>query len=221
MSSLTSRTLVRANKPLEAIGQLGGHVKSGVETPVGDRTGARMALISAIPLAPDSDQMVLTFLDRSSPVDSFDMKPCSGDNAVIIAPREEVKLSIIKGVCPGDWRGLKLIYGEEIEEPVDLDVDPTGLDLDASDAWVDMVDDLGVDCSKQGGYPLWQNAPMDVEEAYGNNLVFHHRLTGDLIDFGLGDGGVVYVFVDTLGKGGCVCWQESGGGAEQIYHHYQ
>ncbi len=216
-----SRTLVRANKPLEAIGQLGGHVKSGVETPTGERTGNAMALISALPLAPDSDKMVLTFLDRSTPVDTFDYKPCSGDNAVLIVPKDEVKLSIIKGVCPGDWRGLKLVFGEEIEEPVDLDVDPTGLDLEASDAWVDMVDELGCDCSKMGGYPLWSNAPMDVEGAFGEPLEFHHRIAGDLIDFGLGDGGVVYVFVNGSGDAGCVCWQETGGGAETTYHHYQ
>ena len=29
----------------------------------------------------------------------------TGDNAVLIVPREDAKLSIVKGVCPGDWRG--------------------------------------------------------------------------------------------------------------------
>lgn len=217
----SSRTLVRANKPLEAVAQLGGHVKAGAETPRGERTGNPMALVSAVPLSEDSDKMVLTFLDRSDPVETFDRKPCSGDNAVLIVPRDELKLSIIKGVCPGDWRGMKLIYGDDIEEPVDLDIDPSGLDLEASDAWVDMVDDLGCDCTKVGGYPLWQNAPIDVDDAAGEQMEFHHRITGDIIDFGLGDGGVIYVFVNGSGTAGCVCWQEAGGGAEQTYHHYQ
>lgn len=219
--SQTSKTLVRAPKPLLAIGQFGGHVKSGLTTPRGERTDNPMALVSALPLSPDSDKIVLTFLDRSSPVDSFDNKPCSGDNAVIIMPRSEIMLSIIKGVCPGDWRGLKLNYGEDIEEPEDLDIDPAGLELEASDKWVDMVDELGCDCSKYGGYPLWGNGVVDVAGARQKYMRFHHRIAGDVLDLGLGDGGVVYVFVDEDGEGGAVCWQQSAGGSEQIYHHYR
>ena len=218
--SLISRPIVLAPKPLEAVGQLGGHVKSGIAIPVGKRTGARMALISALPLAPDSDQMVLTFLDRSDPVETFDYQADSGDNAVVIVPREQAKISIVKGVCPGDWRGQKVILGESIEEPVDLDVDPTGMDLQASDAWVDLVDELGCDCSKLGGYPLWANAPVDVDAIMGRPMRFHHRLTSDIIDFELADGGVVYVFVAEDASCGCVLWQKSGGGKEKTYSHY-
>lgn len=216
-----SRTLRRAAKPLEAIGQLAGHVKSGVEVPRGARTDTPMALVSALPLTPDGDRLVLTFLDRSDPVETFDHRPGSGDNAVLIVPREAVGLSIIKGVSAGDWRGVKVDWGETIEEPVDLDVDPTGLDLAASDAWVDLVDDLGCDCSKVGGYPLWANAPVDVEAAMGKPMRFHHRLSNDIVEWNLGEGGgVIYVFVDEAGEDGCVLWQETGGGAEQTYHHY-
>ncbi|MDA3961034.1 MAG: hypothetical protein PF961_09605 [Planctomycetota bacterium] len=219
---MISRTLVRAKKPLEAIGQLAGHVKSGIEIPKGARTTKPMALVSALPFAPDSDKLVLVFLDRSDPVETFDYKPGSGDNAVVIAPRSEVSLSIIKGVSLGDWRGMKVDWGDEIEEPVDLDVDPTGLDLDRSDAWVDMVDELGCDCTKVGGYPLWSNAPVDVDAAMGKPMRFHHRLTNDIVEWNLGEGGaVIYVFVDEAGEEGCVLWQETGGGSEQTYHHYQ
>ena len=219
---MQSRTLVRAKKPLEAIGQLGGHVKSGVEIPRGARTDKPMALVSALPLDEGSDQLVLVFLDRADPVETFDNKPGSGDNAVLIVPRDEISLSIIKGVSLGDWRGMKVDWGQTIDEPVDLDVDPTGLDLEASDAWVDLVDELGCDCTKVGGYPLWANAPIDIEAAMGRPMRFHHRLTNDLVEWNLGEGGaVIYVFVDEDGSGGCVCWQETGGGAEQTYHHYQ
>ncbi|MHC5067564.1 MAG: hypothetical protein ACYTF0_03125 [Planctomycetota bacterium] len=219
---MISRSLTRAAKPLEAIGQLGGHLKSGVAVPIGARTGQPMALISALPLAPGSDKMVLAFMDRSDPVETFDEKPGSGDNAVLIVPRDAIKLSIVKGVSPGDWRGVKVDYGPEIEEPTDLDVDPTGLDLEASDAWVDLVDDLGCDCSKQGGYPLWANIPIEVDEAMGKPMRFHHRLTNDVVEWDLGEGaGVIYVFVSEDGNDGCLCWQETGGGAEQTYHHYQ
>lgn len=218
---MQSHPLVKAAKPLESVGQLGGHVKAGVEIPVGKRTGAAMALVSALPLAPGSDRMVLTFLDRSDPVETFDRQANSGDNAVLIVPKEEAKISIVKGVCPGDWRGVKVEFGEPIAEPVDLDVDPTGMDLAASDAWVDLVDELGCDCSKLGGYPLWSNAPVDVDEIMGKPMRFHHRLTSDIIDFELGDGGVVYVFVSEDEQDGCVLWQQSGGGAEQSYWHYQ
>lgn len=218
---MQSHPIIRAAKPLEAIGQLGGHVKSGIDVPIGKRTGSPMALLSALPLAPGSDQMVLTFLDRSDPVETFDYQAGSGDNKVIIVPREEVNVSFVKGVCPGDWRGVKVEFGEPIEEPVDLDVDPTGMDLEASDAWVDLVDELGCDCSKLGGYPLWSNAPVDVDKIMGKPMRFHHRLTSDVIDYELADGGVVYVFVSEDGTDGCVLWQKSGGGAEQHYWHYQ
>lgn len=217
---LISRPIVRAPKPLAAIGQVGGHVKRGVEIPVGRRTGLPMALASALPLSEDSDQMVLAFLDRSDPVETFDNKPGSGDNAVLIVPKDSVKLSIIKGVSHGDVRGVKVQYGEPIEEPVDLDIDPTGLDLEASDAWVDMVDDLGCDCSKVGGYPLWQNVPLDMDHEVGRPQRFHHRITADLTDFELGDGYVIYVFVDEDGDSGSICWQVAGGGSETTYSHY-
>ncbi len=206
---LISRPLVRAPNPTLAIGQLGGHVKRGVEHPRGKRTGKSMALISALPLAPGSDRMVLTFLDRAEPAESFDYLPHKGDNAVIIVPKSEVHLSIVNGVCPGDWKGAKVGYGDEIAEPVDLDVDPTGLGVKESDAWVDLVDELGCDCSKVGGYPLWANEPIDIEKLTKLDLVFHHRLTADLVDFKLGDGGVVYVFTTPDGTQGCVCWQQA------------
>lgn len=217
-----SHPIIRAKKPLEAVGQLGGHVKRGIDTPRGQRTGAAMALVSALPLAPGSDKLVLAFMDRSDPVETFDYKPGSGDNAVLVVPAASVHLSVIKGVCPGDWRGVKVELGLTIEEPVDLDVDPTGLDLEASDAWVDLVDELGVDCSKMGGYPLWANAPIDVDAAVGRPQRFHHRLCGDVVDYELANGGgVIYVFVDEDGESGCLCWQQAGGGGEKTYGHYE
>jgi hypothetical protein len=207
---MISRPLIRATNPLLAIGQLGGHVKRGIKHPRGQRTGKTMALVSALPLAEDSDLMVLSFMDRSDPLESFDNLPHKGDNAVIIAPKSEVFLSVINGVCPGDWKGLKVGFGDEINEPVDLDVDATGLDLDASDAWVDLVDELGCDCSKVGGYPLWANGPMDIDRMVGRAQRFHHRITSDLIDLKLGDGGVVFVFVDEEGGDqGSLCWQQA------------
>lgn len=205
----TSYPLLRAPNPQLAIGQLGGHVKMGVKHPKGRRTGKTMALVSALPLAPGSDRMVLSFMDRSDPGETFDNEPHQGDNAVIIAPKSSVHLSIINGVNPGDWKGVKVVLGDAIEEPVDLDIDPTGLDLKASDAWVDLVDELAVDRSKLGGFPLWANAPVEVDRLVGRPQVFHHRLTGDLVDFKLGDGGVVYVFVDAEGDAGSICWQQA------------
>ena len=207
---MISRPLIRATNPSLAIGQLGGHVKRGVKHPRGQRTGKTMALVSALPLAEDSELMVLTFLDRSDPLESFDNLTHKGDNALIITPKSEVFLSVIHGVCPGDWKGFKVAYGEEINEPVDLDVDATGLDMAASDAWVDMVDELGCDCTKIGGYPLWANGPMDIDRMVGRPQRFHHRITSDLTDFKLGDGGVVFVFVDEDGGDkGSVCWQQA------------
>ena len=206
---MISHPLLRAPNPQLIIGQLGGHVKRGITHPRGQRTGKTMALVSALPLAPGSDKMVLAFMDRSEPSESFDYLPHKGDNLVVVASRDEVHLSVINGVCPGDWKGMKVALGNAIEEPVDLDVDPTGLDLAASDRWVDMVDELGCDCSKLGGFPLWANAPVDVEHLVGRKQRFHHRLTADLIDFKLGDGGVVYVFVDEDGTGGSLCWQQA------------
>jgi hypothetical protein len=204
-----SRPIIRAPTPAEAVGQLGGHVKMGYKTPRGARTGKTMALVSALPLAPGSDLVVLAFIDRSDPAATFDAQPHKGDNLVTVVPRAQIGLSVINGVCPGDWKGVKVMFGDEVEEPLDLDVDPTGLDLAASDAWVDLVDELGVDGSKYGGYPLWANAPIDVEDLVGRKLRFHHRLAGDLVDFKLGDGGVIYVFVDEAGDGGALCWQQS------------
>ncbi len=210
----TSRPLLRAPNPTIAVGQLGGHVKRGVAHPKGKRTGKTMALVSALPLAlpgdAASDQMVLVFMDRSDPGETWDYLPHKGDNAVIIAPKSEVHLSVIHGVCPGDWKGHKVAHGPEIQEPTDLDVDPTGMDVAASDRWVDLVDELGCDCSKQGGYPLWANEPIDVEGlTKQKDLVFHHRLTSDLVDFKLGDGGVIYVFITADRTAGYVCWQQA------------
>lgn len=207
--SLVSRTLTRAPNPLLAIGQLGGHVKRGIEHPRGKRTGKSMALVSALPLADGDERMVLTFLDRSDPAESFDYLPHKGDNAVLIVPKSEVHLSIVNGVCPGDVKGMKVQYGLTITEPNDLDVDQTGLDVAASDRWVDMVDELGCDCTKVGGYPLWANEPVDVDKLTGKELVFHHRITADLVDFKLGDGGVIYVFTTADGSAGAVCWQQA------------
>lgn len=217
-----SHPLERCPKPLEAIGQIGGHVKSGTEHPLGGRTGKAMALVSALPLGDDSDRMVLTFLDRTDPVETFDNKPGSGDNAVLIVPKSEVQLSAINGVCLGDWRGCKVQYGPAVEEPPSLDVDPAALDLAASDALVDLVDELGVDGSKVGGYPLWQTKVLDINQLMDGEYRFHHRLTSDLVNFDgdMGDGVVIYVFVAVDGSGGAVCWQRSGGGAERTYGHY-
>lgn len=206
--ALASRRLVRAPNPQMAIGQIGGHVKRGYATPLGKRTGATMALVSAMPLAPGSDQLVLAFMDRSDPAETFDYRPGSGDNHVAVVPAKDVSLSIINGVCPGDWKGVKVMLGDAMEEPTDLDVDPTGLDLAASDRWVDLVDEIGCDCSKLGGYPLWANEPIDVEAALKRPVRFHHRIAGDIIDLKLGDGGVVFVFVDEAGGGG-LCWQQA------------
>ena len=206
---MISHPLIRAPNPQLAIGQIGGHVKRGFKHPRGQRTGKTMALVSALPLAADSERMVLSFMDRSDPHESFDYLPHKGDNAVVIVPTAEVFLSVINGVCPGDWKGVKVALGDAIDEPVDLDVDPTGLDLAASDAWVDMVDELGCDCSKVGGFPLWANAPLDVEKLVGRPQRFHHRLTDDLVDFKLGDGGVIYVFADETGDAGSLCWQQA------------
>lgn len=207
--SRISRPLVRAPNPTLAIGQIGGHVKRGFAHPRGKRTGKTMALVSALPLEPGSDRLVLAFMDRSDPGETFDNQPHKGDNLVVVVPKAEVHLSIINGVCPGDWKGAKVMLGDPVEEPLDLDVDPTGLDVAASDAWVDMVDDLGCDCSKLGGYPLWTNAPLDVEALCGRPLRFHHRIAGDLVDLKLGDGGVVFVFVDPDGSAGALCWQQA------------
>ena len=206
---MISRPLIRASNSSLAIGQIGGHVKRGVKHPRGQRTGKTMALVSALPLMDDSDLLVLSFMDRSDPHESFDNLPHKGDNAVVIAPASEVFLSVIHGVCPGDWKGMKVAYGKDIKEPVDLDVDATGLDMAASDAWVDLVDTLGCDCSKVGGYPLWANAPLDMDMLMGRSQRFHHRLTSDLIDFKLGDGGVIFVFVDEDGNQGSICWQQA------------
>lgn len=205
----TSRPLVRAPNPTLAVGQIGGHIKRGAKHPRGRRTGATMALVSALPLADDSDLMVLAFMDRSDPHESFDYKPDSGDNAVLIVPKAEVHLSIINGVCPGDWKGAKVCFGDPIEEPLDLDVDPTGMDMAASDRWVDMVDELGCDCTKLGGWPLWANAPIDIDAVMGRTMRFHHRIAGDLVDLKLGDGGVVYVFVAEDQSTGALCWQQA------------
>jgi hypothetical protein len=212
MADATTRTsypLVRAPSPQLAVGQIGGHVKMGVKHPKGRRTGKTMALVSAMPLAPGSDRLVLAFMDRSDPSETFDNDPHQGDNAVIIVPKPGVHTSSINGVNPGDWKGVKVALGDPIAEPVDLDIDATGLDLKASDAWVDLVDELGVDCSKLGGYPLWANGPIDVDRLVGRPQVFHHRITGDLVDLKLGDGGVVYVFVDAEGESGSILWQQA------------
>src|SRR5688572_25168168 len=64
---MISRPLLRAPNPTISIGQIGGHVKRGFKHPRGQRTGKSMALISALPLAEDSDLMVLAFMDRSDP----------------------------------------------------------------------------------------------------------------------------------------------------------
>ena len=95
--TLTSYPLAVALKPLDAIGQLVSR-QSGVETPIGGRTCNPMALVSAVPLA-DSDKIVLTFLDRSDPVETFDRQVNSGDNAVLIV-RADIG-SIVKGVNEG------------------------------------------------------------------------------------------------------------------------
>lgn len=206
---MISRPIIRASNPQAAVGQLGGHIKRGIVHPVGKRTRKRMALVSALPLDDTSERMVLTFMDRSDPTNTWERMPHKGDNAVIIAPRSEVHLSVVNGVSPGDWKGIKVALGDPIDEPVDLDVDHTGLDVAASDRWVDLADELGCDCSKVGGYPLWANAPMDVERLVGRPQRFHHRLSGDVVDYKLGDGGVIYVFVDEDGDGGSLCWQQA------------
>jgi hypothetical protein len=206
----TSYPLERALNAALAEGQLGGHVKRGVTHPKGKRTGKTMALVSALPLAPGSDQLVMTFMDRSDPRETFDQHPERGDNAVLIVPKSEVHLSVINGVCPGDWKGMKVKCGEPIAEPLDLDIDNTGMDAAASDRWVDLVDELGCDCSKLGGFPLWANIPPDIERQVGRPVAFHHRLTADLVDFKIGDGAVIYVFTYTDGEpGGCMCWQQA------------
>ena len=206
--NLTSHRVVRAPNHKLAVGQIGGHIKMGFSHPKGKRTGATMALVSALPLALGSDKLVLSFMDRSDPGETFDYKPGLGDNHIEVVTAKDIGLSIINGVCPGDWKGAKVMLGDPIDEPVDLDIDSTALDLAASDAWVDLVDELGCDCTKIGGYPLWANEPLDIDRVMKKPHIFHHRIAGDLIDLKLGDGGIVYVFVDESG-GGCLCWQQA------------
>jgi hypothetical protein len=206
---MISHPIVRAQDPRTAVGQLGGHIKRGFKHPLGQRTRKPMALVSALPLTADSDLMVLAFIDRSDPSSTFDYLPHKGDNAVVVVPKVEVHLSIVAGVCPGDWKGVKVSLGSAIDEPVDLDVDPSGLDVAASDRWVDLVDELGSDCTKLGGYAVWANAPIDVDALVGRPQRFHHRIAGDIVDLKLGDGGVVYVFVDVDGVSGSLLWQQA------------
>ena len=59
---MISHPLLRAPNPQLIIGQLGGHVKRGITHPRGQRTGKTMALVSALPLEPGSDKMVLACL---------------------------------------------------------------------------------------------------------------------------------------------------------------
>src|SRR4051812_7197895 len=103
---MQSHRLVRAPNPQLAIGQIGGHVKMGCKHPKGVRTGKTMALVSAMPLAPGSDRMVLAFMDRSDPGETFDYLPHKGDNAVLVVPKTGLGFSVINGVCPGDWKGV-------------------------------------------------------------------------------------------------------------------
>ncbi len=72
-----------------------------------------------------------------------------------------------------------------------------------------MTDELGADCSKVGGYPLWVSAPVEIDRLVGRPQVFHHRITSDIIDLKLSDGGVVFVFVDPDGTGGSLLWQQA------------
>src|SRR5258708_10539821 len=104
---MLSHPIIRAPNHLLAIGQIGGHVKMGFKHPRGQRTGKTMALVSALPLASDSDRVVLAFMDRSDPTESFDYLPHKGDNAVVIVPKLGLGLSVINGVCPRDWKGVK------------------------------------------------------------------------------------------------------------------
>jgi hypothetical protein len=205
----TSHPLIRAPNPAAAIGQLGGHVKMGMKPPKGRRTGKPMALVSALPLAPGSDMIVLSYIDRFDPTETFDRKPNSGDNHVMVVPKLGIGLSMINGVCPGDFKGIKVAYGPPIEEPPELDLDPTSMNLEDSDRWFETVENLGCDCSKVGGYALWPFEPVDVAKIMGRPQKFHHRISTDLINFKLGDGGVVVVHVDVDGDGGSLCWQET------------
>src|SRR5689334_16976944 len=109
---MISHRLTRAPNPQLAIGQLGGHVKMGFKHPRGKRTGKTMALVSALPLSPGSDRMVLAFMDRSDPAESFDYLPHKGDNLVVIVPKTGLGLSVINGVCPGDWKGVKVMLSD-------------------------------------------------------------------------------------------------------------
>ena len=95
----------------------------------------------------------------------------------------------------------------------------TGMDV-ASDAWVDLVDDLGCDCSKVSGYPVWANAPVDVSHLMGKEMVFHHRLTSDVCNYDLAGGGIIYVYVTPDGSEGAILWQVSGGCVERPHSHY-
>jgi hypothetical protein len=205
---MISHRIVRAPNPALALGQLGGHIKRGFKHPIGPRTKKPMALVSALPLHLASDKMVLSFMDRSDPTASYDNQPHKGDNAVVIVPKAEIHLSVISGVCPGDWKGVKIAFGEAIDEPEELDIDPTGLNIADSDRLMDQVEELGCDCSKLGGYPLWTKKIVDVDLLMGRRESFHHRLTADVVDFKLGDGGVVFVFVDAEGEAGALLWQQ-------------
>jgi hypothetical protein len=205
----TSHPLIRAPSPAAAVGQLGGHVKMGMKHPRGRRTNKPMALVSALPLEPGSDRLVLSFIDRTDPHETFDRQPHQGDNQVLIVPKAQIGLSTINGVCIGDFKGVKVAFGPAIEEPPELDADPTSLDLATSDRWFELVEELACDCSKLGGYALWPGEPVDVAKLMGRPQRFHHRIATDLINFKLGDGGVIIVHVDVDGDGGSLCWQES------------
>jgi hypothetical protein len=217
---LRSHRLVATKNFANAVGQIGGHIARGFAHPKGQRTGKPMALVSALPLEPGSDRMVLAFMDRSDPVETYDNRPGSGDNAVVVVNKSEVFTSIVRGVCVGDIRGVKVELGDELKEPEDVNTDPTALTMAEYDNWLELVDENGLDCSKLGGYPIWTARPEDVEKAAGKKQIFHHRISADLIDFKLGEGAVIYVFLDEDKQAGTLCWIRSGGGAETTYSHY-
>jgi hypothetical protein len=92
-----------------------------------------------------------------------------------------------------------------------------------SDRYVDLIDELELDRSKLGGHPLWQGKPMDIAAIMGGGTWrLHHRITGDLVAFDeeLGDGAVIYVFLEEGNERGAICWQVSGGGKERTYSHF-
>lgn len=182
--------------------------------PTSRRTREPMQFICQIPFGPDHfagtrDSMAYVFMTSSDGTDET-WNPDSGENAVIILPKEKLTTSLTVGDAPRLYKMVKKLFHKTLTPETCIhtgnlsfteDPDFIPHDRQRSQEYLDAI--AG---NKIGGAPFFiQSDELPFQENWHLLLQIDSTTTPFWINFG--DAGIGYVFLNADGTQGKFLWQ--------------